>query len=234
MTSCPDSIRRRERLPLDRDPAPGRDLVDDLAPEHVAPGVDPVGHRVRRLLQERGHAARLVGRDHAEPGRVRHLDQVQGHRGFGLAVQVDLGAEIVPGQDVAVEHHHRVAGAAAAQRGGGVADPPAGVQRHVLLDVVDLQPERRAVTQAGGEHVGLVAGGEDDVGDTAGRRPGQQVGQERHTRGRQQGLGRGQGQRPQPGSLATDQDDGLKRFTRHEIRGYTAWTSASGCSTARR
>ena len=198
-----------ERLPLHRHPAPGRNPVDHLTAEDVAAGVDQVGHRLGRLLQERGHPAVLVGRHHAEPGRVRHLDQVQRHRGVGLDVQVDLCGQVVPGQDVGVQHHHGVGRAAAAQGPGRVADAARGVQRLLLLHVVDRQPEVPAVPEHRGEHLRLVAGGQDHVGDATRRRPGQQVGQERHARGGQQGLGRGQGQRSQPGALAPDEDNRL-------------------------
>ena len=124
-------------------------------------------------------------------------------------MQVDLRAQVMPGQDVAVQHHHRVARAAAAQGLGRVADAARGVQRLFLLHVVDREPEVRAVPEHRCEHLRLVAGGQDHVGDATRRRPGQQVGQERHARGGQQGLGRGQGQRSQPGALPPDEDNRL-------------------------
>ncbi len=43
-----------------------------------------------------------------------------------------------------------------------------------------------------------------------------QVRQERDARGGQQRLRRGQGERSQPGSLAPDENNRLKWFTRHE------------------
>src|SRR5438132_454416 len=82
---------------------------------------------------------------HPEPGRVRHLDQVDRYRGVGLDVQVDLRGQVVPGQDVGVQHHDRVGRAVAAQGPGRVADAARGVQRLLLLHVVDRQPELPAV-----------------------------------------------------------------------------------------
>ena len=45
--------------------------------------------------------------------------------------------------------------------------------------------------------------------------PGELMTEERHTRRGQQRLGRGQGQRPEPGALAPDQEDRFEWFTRH-------------------
>ena len=65
-----------------------------------------------------------------QPNRAgsSHLDQVQRDRGVGLAVQVELGGEVVAGQDVAVQHHHRAVGAAA-KPGAAFRMAAAGTQR---------------------------------------------------------------------------------------------------------
>jgi hypothetical protein len=47
-------------------------------------------------MQERGHPAVRVGRHAAEPAGVGHLHQVQGDRGVGLLVHVELGRQVVP------------------------------------------------------------------------------------------------------------------------------------------
>src|SRR5699024_1976287 len=53
---------RRENLALDADGAAGGDVLDDLAAEHVAAGVDLVGRRVLGFLQEFEDAVVVVRR----------------------------------------------------------------------------------------------------------------------------------------------------------------------------
>ena len=132
----------REGLTFHRYHAAGRNLVNDTPAEHVAARVDPVRHRVGGLLQERGYPPGRVERHAAEPSRVRHLDQVQGHRGVRLAVQVQLGRDVMTGQDIPVEDDDRVI-RAAAQSLSRVADRPAGAEWLLLVDVGDLQAEPR-------------------------------------------------------------------------------------------
>jgi hypothetical protein len=115
------------------------------------------------------------------------------------------------GQDIAVQHDHRAV-RAAAQSGRGVPDRPAGAERFRLVDVGDLQPERGTVPEALGKHAGPVGGGQHHVGDAGRGRLGELVGEERHARRGQQGLGRPDGERSQPGALAADEQDRLKRL----------------------
>ena len=124
---------------------PRGDRVDDGAAEHVAAGVHLVGDRVGHLLQEPRHAAGGVGRHAPERPRVRDRDQVQRHVGVGLPVPAHLPGEVVPGQDVAVEHDDWVVRADCAA-GRHVADRAAGAQRLVLGDELELAartPRRR-------------------------------------------------------------------------------------------
>src|SRR4029077_7514547 len=121
----------------------------------VAAGVDLVGDRVRSFLKEPGHPPAGAGGHAAEPGRVADLDQVQGDRGLGLAVQIELGGEVVAGQYVPVQNKYRAAGAAA-QRLCRVPDRAAGAERGAFLNVDDLRAERGAVTEAVREHLGPV------------------------------------------------------------------------------
>ena len=79
-TSAPAREQPGERLALDRDRPARGDRVDHPTAEHVAAGVDPVGDRLRRLLQERGDPAVGVGRHAAERPRVVDLGQVQASR----------------------------------------------------------------------------------------------------------------------------------------------------------
>ncbi len=113
--------------------------------------------------------------------------------------------EVGAGQHVAVEDHRGVV----PQLVRDVGDPAAGAERLVLDDVLDLQAELRSVTELGLEHARLVGGAEYDVLDACRGDPGQQMGQERQTGGRQHRLGRREGQRPQPGALPADEDDGV-------------------------
>ena len=87
--------------------------------------------------------------------------------------------------------------------------PPPVPSGSLFDDVVDLQTQLRAVAELRLEHGRLVGGAEHDVLDTGRGDPGQQMGQERQPGGRQHRLGRRQRQRPQPGALTADQDDGV-------------------------
>ena len=78
------------------------------------------------------------------------------------------------------------------------------------MHVDDLQAERGAVAEALGEHPGPVGGGQHHVGDPGRGGLGELVGQERDARGGQQRLGCADGERPQPGALAADEQDGLE------------------------
>jgi hypothetical protein len=200
--------QRREGRALDRDHLAGRDLVDHPPPKDVAARVDPVSLRPRCLLQECCDPPAGIDRHAAEPGRVGHLDQVQRHRGVVPGVQLELSAEIMAGEDVAVQHHHRVLRAAVQAR-GGVPDAAAGAERHVLLDALKLQPELRSVAELLGEHLGPVRGRQHHPADPGRSRPRQLVREERHSGGRQQRLGRRDGQRAQPGTLPADQQNRL-------------------------
>jgi hypothetical protein len=124
-------------------------------------------------------------------------------------VQVDLRAEVVPGQHVAVEHHDGVVGAAE-QALRRVPDAAAGAQRLGLVRVDDLESVPRAVAEHLREHLGPVGGCQHDPAHARVGRPGQLVREEGDARGRQQRLGRTDRQRAQPGPLAADQQDRLQ------------------------
>ena len=113
--------------------------------------------------------------------------------------------EVGAGQHIAVEDHRGVV----PQLVCDVGDRAAGAERLLLDDVFDLQAQLRPVTELGLEHARLVGGAEHDVLDACCGDPGQQMGQERQTGGRQHRLGRRKGQRPQPGALPADEDDGV-------------------------
>jgi hypothetical protein len=133
---------------------------------------------------------------------------VQRHRRFLLPVQVDLGGQVMPGEDVAVEHDDRLVRAAAQQR-RRVPDPAAGAEWLGLVDVVDRQAELRAVAECLGEHLGSVGGRQHDVRDSVLGRHRQLVREERHPGRGQQRLGRGQGEGAQPGAFTPDEQDRL-------------------------
>ena len=118
----------------------------------------------------------------------------------------------------------------AVQGGRGVADRAAGVERGLLLDAVNIHPERKGF-QVLNEHICAVAGGHDHPGNPGRGGPGQLMGEKRDPRGGQQRLGGRDGQRAQPGALAADEQDRLEvtaaagigelRMTRHEQGGYS-------------
>jgi hypothetical protein len=118
-------------------------------------------------------------------------------------VPVEQQVEIDAGQHVAVEHQHCVT----AQPVGDIADATAGTQRLGLDHIFEFQPERGAVAEVFGEDLGPVAGSQHHMSDTRLADARQQVGEQRDTRGRQHGLGRGEGQRPQPGAFTANEDD---------------------------
>ena len=197
--------------------------VDDLALEHVAARVDLVGRRILRLLQERGDHAVRIGRHTTECARITDPDQMQRDVGVVVVMGGEQGAEVGAGQHVAVEHHRGVV----PQLRRDVGDAAAGAERLLLDDVVDLQAELRSVTELGLEHLRLVGRAEHDVLDARRGDPRQQVGQERQTGGRQHRLGRRQRQRPQPGALPADEDDGVHAPWVNGIRHATAVPSPS-------
>ena len=197
--------QRREELALHRDLPAARDEVDDAALEDVGAGIDLVGGRIFGLLQKRQHISVTVGRYRTEGAGVADPHQVQGDIGIALGVGGQHGAQVHPGEHVTVEHHHGVI----AQFGYDVGDTATGAQRGLFGDVVDLQAEFGAVAEFCFEGFGSVGGAQHHMFDPGRGDPGQQVGQERQTGGRQHRLGRGQGQRPQPGALPADQHDGV-------------------------
>ncbi len=210
-----------EGLAFDGDRTAGRDGVDDRAVEDVGARVDLVGDDLLgrlRLLQEGGHPAGLVGRHQAEGARVGDLGQVQRDVGAGGAVGVHQGRDVQSGEDVAVEDQDRVAGCRV-QAGGDVADGAAGAQRLLLGDVLQVQSERRPVTEIRLEHFGEVGRGQHDVLHTRGAGARQLVGEEGDTGGRDHRLGRVHRQRAQPGALAADQED---RFS-HLVFSASCW-----------
>ena len=121
------------------------------------------------------------------------------------SMAVQQRAQVGARQHVAVEHHRGVV----PQLGRHVGDAAAGAQRLVLDDVVDLQAELGPVAELRLEHRRLVRGAQHDVLDARRGDPRQQVGQERQPGGRQHRLGCRQRQRPQPGALTADQNDGV-------------------------
>ena len=130
---------------------------------------------------------------------------MQRHIGAMVVVAGQKGTEVSPRQHVAVEDHRGVMPKPVCD----VGDPAAGAQRLVFDDVLDLQAQLGAVPELRLEYGRLVRGAEDDVLDACRRDPGQQMGQERQPGGGQHRLGRRKGQRPQPGALPADQDDGV-------------------------
>ena len=198
----------RKRLALQGHHLTGGDRVDDAAPEDVAAGVDLVGDRIRRLLEERQHPIVSIGRHTAEGGRVRHLDQMQGQLGIGRVDMLQLSGDVVAGQLVAVEHDHPIVGGAQ-QRGRGVAQPTAGAERLGLGHVVECEPERTAVAEHRLEVGRMVGGRQHDVLDADGSELGQLVLQKRHATDREQMLGPPVGQGSQPGAETARQDHRL-------------------------
>jgi hypothetical protein len=204
-----------------------RNLVNDTPAEHITARVDPASHWVRGLLQERGHAPGRIEGHTAKPRRVRHLDQVECHRGIRLAVQVHLSPDVVAGQDIPVEDDDRVV-RAAAQPLSRVADRPTGAEWLLLVHVGDLQAEFGPVTEPFREHLRAVGRGQDDVRDAGGGRFRELMGEEGDPRGRQQVLGRGQGEWAKAGSVPPDEEDRFERF----VAGVLSWHKDGGYYSA--
>jgi hypothetical protein len=135
---------------------------------------------------------------------------VQRDGGVGLAVHVNLSAEIMAGEHVAVQDDDWVIGAAP-QAGRGVPDSAAGAEWLILAGVDDVQAVVRAVTEDLGEHFGPERGRQHDPPYARRGCPGQLMGEERDASSGQQRLGYADRQRPEPCPLTADQQDRLKQ-----------------------
>ena len=126
-------------------------------------------------------------------------------RDIGLPLEVagQHRAKVQAREHVTVEHH----GGPVAQLGRHVGDTATGTPGLLLHHVLDLEAQLGTVAEFLLEHLRLVRGAQHHVADARGGDPREQVGQERHTSGRQHRLGRREGQRAQPGALPTHQDD---------------------------
>ena len=147
-----------------------------------------------------------VGGGPHEPvgGRILDRRQRERRRRPGALVLRDLGAEVDVGEDVAVEHEEAVV-----EQRLGELQRAAGAERLGLLDVAQAHAERRAVAEHVAHAGGHVPAGHDDVVDAVAAQPVEHEGDERPVDERDDRLGHGGGQRPQPRALAAGQDERL-------------------------
>ena len=198
---------RRKEAALDRPGGVLGNPVERVRLEHVDAGVDRVAGDlvVARLLQEPPDAAVGLGLD--EPVGAGILDRHQHDRRLGLAraVQPEHGPEIHVGEHVAVEHHDRIG-----QRVSRVPDRAPRAERDRLDDVADAHAEALAVAEDLFDAARLVIEAEDHLVDL-GHLPEQVdlVIEKRPVQDRHDGFRRVDGQRPQPGALATGEQDSL-------------------------
>src|SRR5262249_51899256 len=152
--------------------------------------------------------------------------QVEGHGSVCLAVQVELGRDVVTGQDVPVEDDDRVVGAGA-QPLSGIADRPAGTERLLLVNVGDLEAEFGPVAEPFREHLRAVGRGQDHMSDAGLRRLRELMREEGDSRGWQQVLRRRQGERAKARAVTADEEDCFQWFEAevlswHKDGGYSA------------
>ena len=174
-----------ENLAFHRHVPTARDAIDDVAREDIAAGVDLVGRRILGLLQECQDVSVGVGGNRSERTRVTDPDQMQRDIRIAFVMSLQHRAEVHPGQHVTVEHHHGVV----AQHRRNIGDTATGSERLVLGDVIELQPQLRAVTELGLERAWLVGRSQNHMVDTGLGDPRQKVGQKRQACGRQHRLG---------------------------------------------
>ena len=164
----------REDLALDRHIEPGRDAIEELGLEHVRAGVDPVARRLARrgLLDERDHAAVVLGRHDTERARVVDLGQRDRRLRAALVVEPHHRGEIEVGEHVAVADDEALVDPVGreADRAGGaerlVLDRVAqrDVAEHVVADTSSSCAEVRV------ERVGQVAHRQHDLVDAVATR----------------------------------------------------------------
>ena len=190
-----------EHLALHRHLPAAGDAFEDFAFEDVAPGVDLIGGRILGLFQECQYVSVGIGGHGSERTRVADPNEIHRDVGVPFAMGGQHRSQIHTGQHVAVEHHDGVTG----QSRCDIGDSATGAQWPFLGDVLHLQAQCRTVAELRLERARLIGRSQDHVADSGLGDPGQQVGQERIPRGRQQRFGHRKGQRPQPGALAAHQ-----------------------------
>ena len=200
---------QREDLALDRDRPSRGDQVEHGRLEHVCAGVHEVARRLARLglLDEAQHRAVLLAFDDAVAARIVDLHERDRRRRRARAVQRDERAEVVLGEDVAVQQQERPGHAAP----GREPCRPRRPERLGLDDVLEREPGRcRApVAEVRDERVRQVAAGEDRALDAGRGELVEQVGEQRAVDERQHRLRRAQRERPQAGAGTADEDDGV-------------------------
>ena len=185
----------RKGFALDGNGSPVRDFVDNVAPKHIAAGVDEISDRIGILLKERPHPAVVIDGNATERARIGHVSEVQCDRRIAFAMQCNLRSNVVAGKHIAVEDNDGRIGSTAQPR-SDIANTTTGAHRLGLGDVFEVETERRTVTEMRLEGLRPIRRGEHHMIDTGRLRPGQLMGKERHTSSRQHGLSDAQRQRP--------------------------------------
>ncbi len=196
----------REHLAREVHRAVGLDVVEDLGLEHEDPGVDGVAEHLapRRLLEEPFDAPVLVGDHDPELERVLDVDQPDGGHGLAGGVELDDGAQVDVGEDVAGDDQE-----ALVELVHGVADRSGRAEGRLLGGVGDPHAELGAVAEVGADGVGHEGDGDDDVVESVAL---EELDYVLHHRAVGQGhhrFGLVRRQRAQTGALAPSHDHGL-------------------------
>ncbi len=180
--------------------------LQHLGLQHVHAGVDGVREHLppRRLLEEPFDAA--VGVDDHDPELERVLNRTQCDGGdrAPLAMPADQLGQVEVAQRIAGDDQERVV-----QELLGVLDAAGGSQRRLLHRVVQIHPQRLAVTEVPADHLRQVGDGDHDLVHAV---LAQQLDDVLHARlscHRHHRLGLVGGQRPQPRPLPTRHHDGF-------------------------
>ena len=129
-----------------------------------------------------------------------------GGLGAGCVVEADQTGHVEVGEDVAVDHDEALVDAGLA---GGEADGAGRVERLVLDGVVQVHAGAGAVGVGVGEGVGLVAERQDRFRHAVLAQVADDPLDHRHVADGQEVLRRGEGEGPEPGPEAADEDDRL-------------------------
>ncbi len=182
------SRRRLDRL----------DRLEHRGVEHVDADEGEVGGRHLRLLGEAHHLA-VLELGHPELGRVGHAGQENLALGLLLAEARDEGRELLANQVVAEVHAEWVRAQEVLRDEDRVGEPEGGV----LLDIGDGDAESLAVADGVPDLLMRVADHDADLADARRLERLYPIEEDRLVGHRNELLGRGEGDGPEPGSAPT-------------------------------
>jgi hypothetical protein len=200
----------RKHAALDRELAAGRDRVEHLGFEQVHAGVYQRAVRRHavvgpRFFEELLDATAVGDFDQAVAARVVDPRQQDRRQSSPLLVKGAHSGEVDVGEHVAVHGKQ----AAVVEFILDVLDGAGRAEGLVFDDVAHLETIAAAVADRLAQRVGQIAGREHGPRYAVARQVLEDVAHERPADQRHDRLGHARGDRPQPGALTADQNDGL-------------------------